>query len=204
MTINEVIFDLETQKLFADIAGHNPGDLRVSIVSCYQRTLNQNLKEKSGQMFSFWEENLNKLWPILSWADRIVGFNSSKFDVPVLQAYTKIPLSSLPHFDILEKIRLALGKRISLNDLAQINLKQKKIDVGLNAVKYYYQGDPESLKKLKEYCENDVLVTKNIYDLTLREGYLKIPDQRKRTFSRLKLDFSYPKSFFAISQEKLF
>lgn len=204
MTINEVIFDLETKKLFDDIAGHNPGDLGVSIVSFYQRSLNQNLKEESGRMISLWEKDLDQLWPILSWANRIIGFNSLKFDVPVLQPYTKIPLSSLPHFDILAKIRLTLSKRISLNNLALTNLKQEKVDVGLNAVKYYYQGDQKSLKKLQEYCENDVLITKKIYDLVLKEGRLKIPDRNRKTESWLKLDFSYPKSFFAISQEKLF
>ncbi|KUK83730.1 MAG: DEAD/DEAH box helicase domain protein [Microgenomates bacterium 39_6] len=204
MIINEVVFDLETKKLFADITTHNPGDLGVSIVSCYQRTLNQNLEEQRGQMLSFWEKDLDQLWPVLSGADRIIGFNSLKFDVPALQPYTKISLSSLPHFDILAKIKLALGRRISLNDLAQANLKEKKIDVGLNAVKYYYQGNPESLKKLQEYCEADVLITKNIYDLVLRGRKLKIPDRRKKTISYLKLDFSYPKSFFTVSQKKLF
>ncbi|MGI6278340.1 MAG: ribonuclease H-like domain-containing protein [Patescibacteria group bacterium] len=204
MVAKEVIFDLETKKLFDDIPGRNPINLGVSIVSLYQRTLNQNLEEEDGQIISFWEKDLDRLWPIFSWADRVIGFNSVKFDVPALQAYANKPLSSLPHFDILEKIKLAFGKRISLNNLAQVNLGKKKVDVGFNAVKYYYQGDQESLKKLKKYCEMDVLITKDLYDFVLRKRGLKIPDRKTKTASWLDLDFSYPKSFFTISQEKLF
>jgi DEAD/DEAH box helicase domain-containing protein len=204
MFAKEVIFDLETKKLFDDIPGRNPINLGVSIVSLYQRTLTQNLKEEDGQMISLWEKDLDRLWPIFSWADRIIGFNSVKFDVPVLQAYVNNPLSSFPHFDILEKIKHAFGKRISLNNLAQVNLGKKKTDIGLNAVKYYYQGDQESLKKLKKYCEADVLITKNLYDFVLKKRGLEIPDKKTKRASWLDLDFSYPKSFFTVSQEKLF
>jgi len=57
---------------------------RVSIVSAYIREVNENQEEIHGEMRSFWEHELSDLWPVFQNAKRIIGFNSLKFDVPVL------------------------------------------------------------------------------------------------------------------------
>ena len=75
----EVIFDVETKKLFSNIEGFDPGLLGVSIVSVYSRTLDENFHETSGQMQSFWEKDINDMWPLFQSADRIIGFNSINF-----------------------------------------------------------------------------------------------------------------------------
>ncbi len=46
---DEVIFDIETKKLFGDISTNNPADLGVSIVSLYSRKLDKNLRKKEGR-----------------------------------------------------------------------------------------------------------------------------------------------------------
>ena len=80
----EVIFDIETKKIFDDIKGDNPADLGISIVSVYKRKVDEKGAETEGEMSSFWEEDLAKMWPFFSNADRIIGFNSLHFDVPAL------------------------------------------------------------------------------------------------------------------------
>lgn len=202
--MNEVFFDVETQKLFEDIEGNNPKDLKLSVVSAYQRTLNENLDEVEGKMESFWEDNLDGLWELFQKADRIIGFNSIRFDVPVLQPYTTLPLSKLNHFDIMQKVKEAFGRRLSLNALAEETLNQKKTDIGTNAVIYWQNGDEKSLKKLQKYCENDVLITRNLYDYVLKNGRVKFRD-KWNTPRTIALDFSYPKEDInSIKQEGLF
>ncbi|MDD3679835.1 MAG: ribonuclease H-like domain-containing protein [Candidatus Shapirobacteria bacterium] len=204
MTINEVILDLETKKLFDDIGDRDPGKLGLSIISIYQRTLDKNLTERSGRMLSFWEKDLDGLWPHLFSADRIIGFNSISFDIPVLQSYTNHNLSKLPNFDILVQVKQILGYRIGLDDLAQATLGVTKTDVGFNAVKYYYQGDQKSLQKLKNYCEADVLITKKLYDYALNKQKLKFISRQTGKITPLKINFSYPENFLTIFQKKLF
>jgi len=202
--MNEVFFDVETQKLFDDIEGSNPKDLKLSVVSAYQRTLNENLDEIEGKMKSFWEDKLDGLWELFQNADRIIGFNSIKFDIPVLQPYTTLPLSKLNHFDIMQKVKEVFGRRLSLNALAKETLNQKKTDIGTNAVIYWQNGDEKSLKKLQKYCENDVVITRNLYDYVLKNRHIRFRD-KWNTPRTIDLDFSYPREDSnSIKQEGLF
>ena len=187
----EVIFDLETKKLFSDIEGSKPEDLGVSIVSLYQRRLDENFQETEGSLISFWEDEFEKMWPIFQNAHRIVGYNSLKFDVPALKPYAPFPFSKLPHFDIMQKVREVFGKRIPLDAIAKETLNRQKTSDGLNAVYYWQKGDKESLAKLKKYCEDDVLITKEIYDFGLKKGYLAFKD-KWNTLRKVEVDFSYP------------
>jgi len=187
----EIIFDVETKKLFSDIEGTDPGDLGVSIVSVYRRTIDDDLREIEGQMQSFWEKDFAKMWPIFQEADRIIGFNTIGFDIPVLTPYTNLPLDKLPHFDIMFKLKEKFGRRISLDAIVKETLDTEKRDVGINAVYYWQNGDPKSLEKLKIYCEDDVRLTKELYDFAIKNGYLLFKD-KWNTLQKVELDFSYP------------
>jgi DEAD/DEAH box helicase domain-containing protein len=188
----EVIFDLETKKLFRDIKGDNPADLGVSVVSLYSRKIDDNFNETEGTLQSFWEADFEKMWPLFQKADRIIGFNSIGFDVPALSPYANFPFGKLPHFDIIQKVKEAFGKRISLDAIAKETLDREKTDTGLNAVYYWEKGDKQSLKKLQKYCEEDVLITKDIYDYGSKQGELLFKD-KWNTLRKLKVDFAYPK-----------
>lgn len=190
--ITEVIFDIETKKIFDDIDTINPADLGISIVSVYKRELDSNLNETTGQIFSFWEENFDEMWPLFSNIDRLIGFNSLNFDVPAMTPLAPYDFTKINHFDIMDKIKAALGHRLSLHSIASETLHHTKIDHGLNAVKYWAQHSPESLVKLKKYCEADVIVTKEVYDFVLKNKYLKYKD-KWNTVRQINLDFSYPK-----------
>lgn len=200
---NEVVFDLETKKLFSDIEGTDPGDLGVSIVSVYSRRLDENLSETDGKMQSFWEKDLDKMWPIFQEADRIIGFNSIGFDIPALLPHANFPFQKLPHFDIMFKVKEVFGRRIALDAIAKETLNREKIETGLQAVYYWEKGDDESLSKLKRYCEDDVLITKEVYDFALKNGHLLFKD-KWNTLRKVELDFSYSKEDDSSKQSTLF
>lgn len=198
-TYEEVIFDLETQKFFDEIeakdnGGFDPADLGVSILSLYRRTLDKDLNEIKGEMLSFWEDELEKTFEIFSSANRIIGFNSKRFDVPALRPYfntSYIQFEKFPHFDILEFVKEVNGKRVSLDAISKETLGNKKNDDPRNAIVYWRKKDPESLKKLKYYCEQDVELTKQIYDFGLKNKKLKFKDYWN-TLREIDVDFSYP------------
>jgi len=196
--ISEVIFDIESQKLFSEVENNDPSKLGVSIVSAYIREVNDQQEEIHGEMRSFWEHELSQLLPVMSGARRIIGFNTIKFDIPVLTPYTD--LSKLPHLDIMQSVRSALGHSLSLAHLGEHTIGRGKTDVGTNAVLYWKQHDEESLKKLKYYCEADVLLTRDLYDYGVKNKHLKYVD-RTNTPQQFPVDFSYPKEIIDASRQ---
>lgn len=191
-TYSEVIFDIETKKIFDDITTNDPADLGISIISVYTRTLDENFQEISGKMQSFWEEDFSKMWPLFENVDRIIGFNSLHFDVPAMCPLAPYDFRKKPQFDIMDHVKNALGFRLGLNALASETLNHTKIDHGLNAVKYWAEHTSESLAKLKKYCEADVTVTTEVYDYGLKNKLLKYKD-KWNTPRSFPVDFSYPK-----------
>lgn len=199
----EVIFDLETKTFFDEVGGYDPAKLGVSIVSLYRRTLDNTFNEIRGELLSFWENELDKMWKTFDEANRIVGFNSLSFDVPALSPYAPAHFPKLPHYDILAKIKETGARRVSLNALAKETLGTEKKDTGENATVYWRKGDSESLKKLKKYCENDVLITKKVYDYGVANRVLKYKDFWNNP-REVVVDFSYPKDFSSKTQTSLF
>lgn len=198
--ITEVIFDCETKKLFSEIAGSDPGNLGISVVSVYVRTVDDFQNELSGAMYSYWEDDLANMWKHFSGAQRIIGFNSVKFDVPALKNYSPTGFEKLPHFDIMKIVRDTLGFSLSLNHLASQSLGKYKSDVGTNAVIYWKEHTPESLEKLKSYCEADVLLTRDLYDYGVRHKKLNYLDKWNTT-REIPVDFSYPQSVIDASRQ---
>lgn len=198
--ITEVFFDVETQKLFYEIGGNDPSNLGISIVSVYVRSVNDAQEEAEGTMYSFWEHELADMWKHFSGASRIVGFNTIKFDIPALKSYAPTGFEKLPHFDIMKIVREQLGFSLSLNHLAGETIGKHKTDVGTNAVEYWKKHDPESLAKLKFYCEADVLLTRDLYDYGVREKKLKYVDKWNNRRD-IPVDFSYPQSVIEASRQ---
>ncbi len=198
--IDEAIFDIETQKLFSEVPEWNPELLGVSIVSVYLRRVDESQREIQGVMKSFWGHELADLWPILSSVRRIIGFNSLKFDVPVLKPLAPPTFTRLPHFDLMQSVRDALGHNLSLAVLAQESLGAGKTDNGLKAVEYWKSQIPENLEKLRSYCEADVLLTRDLYDFGVQNKYLKYVDKWNNHKS-FPVDFSYPRDVVDASRQ---
>ena len=188
----ELFFDIETKSWFSDTGTSDPSGLGVSIVSVYRRRLDSDLVETEGEMLSFWESDLPDMWRLFREANRIIGFNSLGFDVPVLKPYAPADFAKLPHFDILDSIRqLNDGRAAGLNAIAKDTLGVAKVDDPANATKYWQAGDPASLALLKKYCEADVLLTRDVYDFGLKNKFLKFTD-RWNNLRQVPVDFSYP------------
>ena len=200
----EVFFDVETKSFF-DFESDSPRDpstLGVSIVSVYIRGVDENGQEITGAMKSFFEKDFPTMWEIFASASRIVGFNSIRFDVPVLKPYAPAYFAKLNHFDIMDEIKKVIGRRVSLNALAKDTLGEEKNDTGANAVMYWEKGDPKSLKLLQKYCEMDVALTVKLYDYGMKEKKLKFTDHWN-TPREVSVDFSYPLAV-PVAQTSLF
>lgn len=71
--------------------------------------------------------------------------------------------------DILEEINASLGFRLSLNNIAKATLKIEKAGSGLDALKYFRDGE---IDKLKHYCQHDVYITRQVYEYGRARGHL--------------------------------
>ena len=80
---------------------------------------------------------------------------------------------------------MATGNRISLDRLAEANLGVTKTHHGWEAIALYKEG---KMDELKEYCLNDVRLTKGLYDLYRNEHALLVPD--KETGEKRKVVFT--------------
>lgn len=155
----EVVLDIETQNTFQDVGAYNPSLLKVSFVGCYFY--------ETDSFEGFFEQDLPKLWPRLERADRVIGYNLIGFDYPCLQSYYTGDIMRLPTVDLLVEIERRLGFRIKLDDVAQATLGVGKSGHGLMAVEYWRNGE---LDKLRDYCLQDVKVTRDVYEHALRHG----------------------------------
>ena len=199
----EVIYDIETQKLFEEITTNDPADLGISVVSVYRREIDKTGKEISGEMKSFWTDEVKDLfgdkelyfesmWPWFEEADRIIGYNSFGFDNPAMNGiYSAGDFTKLKHFDVLDEIKKVLGFRIKLDAVAKETIGAGKSADGLDAVKWWKKRDLESLGNLKKYCEMDVEVTNKVYDFALSKGKLMFKDKWNE-YREIVVDFSYP------------
>ena len=134
--------------------------------------------EKESRMQSFWEKDFDEMWKLFRDADRIIGFNTLSFDIPAMRSYAPAGFEKLPHFDILDRIKIVnFGRGASLNALAKDTLGTAKIDSGANAVIYFKKGDSASLALLQKYCEADVAITRDIYDFAVNNKFLKFTDK---------------------------
>lgn len=159
-----IVYDLETKRTFAEVNGPDKTrQLEVSFLGLYSYTQNK--------YFSFYEADLPKLEQILL-VERptVIGFNQIHFDNEAVQPYFRqLNMQSLPQVDILDDIHHTLGFRMKLESVAQATLGEGKSGSGLDAIRYYREGNFAALSK---YCLDDVRITKDIYDYGCRHGYI--------------------------------
>ena len=172
-----VIFDLETQNIFEEVGSNDPTALDISVATFYD--------SGTDKYSTFTIDELDQAWPIVEQADALVGYNSNHFDIPLLNKYYPGDLSHIKSIDLLESIRQSLGRRLRLDSVAEATVGAKKSAHGLQAVRWWKEGKIDEIKK---YCEQDVKVTKKVFDYALAHGHVKFKDgSRKR---EIPLDIS--------------
>lgn len=163
----EVVLDIETRNTFQEVGAYNPSLLQISLIGTYFY--------ETDTFETFLVEDLPKLWPRLERADRIVGYNLLGFDYPCMQTYYTGNLSKLPTLDLMVELEKRIGFRLKLDDLAQGTLGIGKSGHGLMAVEFWKKGE---IEKLREYCLQDVRVTRDVYDYALQNGHVSYHDRQ--------------------------
>jgi len=177
--MDKIVFDIETKNSFADVGGEKYlRNLLVSVVGAYSYL--------EDRYFCFDENQLSDFGALLKRAGLLIGFSSKRFDLPILEKYFDFNIAAIPHYDILEEIEKNFGRRIGLGILAEANLGVGKTAQGLEAIEFYKKGE---IQKLKDYCLQDVKITKEIYDLMKRQGFLWIPDRNSAKMAKVYFTF---------------
>lgn len=173
----EVVLDIETANSFADVGKYDASLLKVSLVGLYDYA--------TDAYTSYLEPDLPKLWRVLEGADRIIGYNLFGFDYQVLNTYYAGDLAKFPTLDILVEIEKKLGFRIKLDDVAHGSLGTGKSGNGLQAIEFFRRGE---IDKLREYCLQDVKVTKEVYEFGLSNRNVRFKD-RQGQMMQVPVDF---------------
>ncbi len=165
-----IVFDLETQNIFSEVASSDPTALDISVGTVYD--------SETDKYTTVTIDEIDQLWPIIEKADALVGYNSNHFDIPLLNKYYPGDLTQIKSIDLLEDIKKSLGRRLRLDSVAQATIGAKKSADGLQAVRWWREGKIDEIKK---YCEQDVKVTKKVFDYAREHGHIKFKDgHRKR------------------------
>jgi DEAD/DEAH box helicase domain-containing protein len=177
-----LVFDLETQKQFAEVGGRdNPQLLKVSVVGAYSYGQDNFL--------CFEEREIDDFRTLLGKSKKIVGFNIKNFDIRVLEPYLQgFNWQNIEIVDLMEDIYRKLRHRLFLNSIAQATLgREKEASSGLEAVKMFREG---RMGELKNYCLEDVRITKEIYDFGREKGYLLYKSLDGMTDLRVDVNFN--------------
>lgn len=179
----QLILDVETQKTFDEVGGYFPDRLGISFVGVNVRKQNG----EPGEMRSFFEDDLDELFPLLEKADVIVGYNIDGFDMPALSSYYSGEINAFPTLDLMNRIKKSFGHRIALNSVALETLGIGKNGDGLDAIRFYQN---QQFEELERYCLQDVRVTRDLYDHGLRHGKVQFRNKWNRLID-CQVDFSF-------------
>lgn len=189
--LNKIVFDLETQKEFAEVGGKTHL-LKISVIGIYSY-----LHDK---YYCFEEDQAYRVGEMFAEADQVIGFNIKHFDYEVLKPYLSYDPHTLPTLDIMKEIELLIGHRVRLDNVASTTLGVGKNGDGLEALRMYRQGRIEELKK---YCLNDVKITKEVYDYA--QKYQKLLYKDYFDTREIKILFPEPvQRKLAVRQASLF
>lgn len=111
---------------------------------------------------------VKKLWDLLNEADIVISHNGDKFDIKMMNGRffkqglnLPMPYKSIDTFKAARK-RLKL-ESLGLGKIAKdLGVKQKS-DTTFNDWIQCMNGDPKALKKMDEYCQQDVRVLEDVY-----------------------------------------
>ncbi|MCA9365002.1 MAG: ribonuclease H-like domain-containing protein [Candidatus Moranbacteria bacterium] len=166
--MRKIVFDVETQNTFRDIGKNDPSLLDISLLVVYDYT--------TEKYTSYMEKDFSALWKVLEEIDLVIGYNSDHFDIPVLNKYYPGDLSTIGSLDLLKEVQASLGRRLRLDVIAEGTLGINKSGHGLDAIKWWKSGE---IEKIRKYCEDDVRITKEIYDYALQNKSLKYKELGK-------------------------
>jgi uncharacterized protein YprB with RNaseH-like and TPR domain len=162
-----VTFDIETSNVLPTLARSDMSRLNISVVGVHDSETNEYT--------SYTQEEFPTMWPIFERAEMLVGYNSDSFDIPILNKYYAGDLTNIRSLDLMVEVQKVLGRRLRLQSLAEATLNRGKGGDGLKAVEWWAQG---LVDKVREYCIEDVRITRELFDYALTHNALKYKDLR--------------------------
>ncbi|MEQ1561389.1 MAG: ribonuclease H-like domain-containing protein [Nitrospira sp.] len=163
--MRKIVFDIETKNIFQDIGSRNPADLDISVVGLYEYETNK--------YHTFLQEEFEEMWKIINKADVLITFNGDYFDIPLLNKYYKKAglgdLADIRSLDIFREIKNSSGRWLKLDKIAEGTFGINKSGDGLEAVKWWREGE---IDKIKKYCLDDVKITKDVYEFAMKNKKL--------------------------------
>lgn len=173
-----IVFDIESISKNGFVRGRvNVDEQELTLLALYN--------SETDSYSSYTQEELPKLWPLLERTDLLIGFNSDNFDIPLLNRYYPGDLTHIRSLDLLSEVYRVLGRRIRLQTLAEATLGKGKKGDGHKAMEWWQQG---KIEKVREYCIDDVRITKELFDYAREKGLLKYKDLREKR--DIKIDTS--------------
>jgi DEAD/DEAH box helicase domain-containing protein len=164
------VFDIET---IGNIRSTNFVEtMEITVVGLYSF--------KDGQYHAYFRDELPVLAEELKDAEMLVGYNNDHFDTPILNKYMPFDLASIASLDIMKELQQEIGHRVGLNAVAGATLGDYKSASGKEAMVMWEEG---RLDELKQYCLDDVKLTKEVFDFafttkklnyTSKDGWLRI------------------------------
>lgn len=158
-----IVFDVETQNSFREV-NNDTKKLRVSVAVAYDYA--------TQKIYSFSEKTIGDLFRLFEKASVLIGYNSNSFDLVVLSSYYVGDLFSFERFDLMESIREKTGRRYPLDDLITATLSKGKTGHGLKAIEFFKEG---KIDELVQYCTDDVMLTKELFDFGVQNGHIFLP-----------------------------
>lgn len=155
-----IVFDVESKKIFEETQAGDPKEVGISYLAYYD--------SEKDEIVGFFEEDVPKFQAIMEKADRVIGYNIVGFDFPVLEAYFPVNLPKNKICDLYKLIHEQHKIHLKLDNLTTATFGAGKIAHGLDAIRFYREGN---FDKLKEYCDMDVKLTADLYKFIEENGY---------------------------------
>lgn len=163
--MRKIVFDIETRNIFQDVGSRNPEDLDIALVGLYDY--------ETDKYHTFLQEEFDVMWDFIKKADVLITFNGEYFDIPLLNKYYKKAghgdLKTIRSLDIFKEIKQTTGRWLKLDKIAQGTFGTSKSGDGLEAVRWWREGE---IEKIKKYCLDDVKITKDVYEFAMKNKKL--------------------------------
>jgi DEAD/DEAH box helicase domain-containing protein len=160
----DILLDVETQRAMSEVPGgwNNIAGFGLAVAVTWD--------DNAG--FRAWREaDARSLVGELAAFSRVVGYNLLRFDYTVLSAYHPGIHAQLEAktVDMLVDLRRRLGFNVPLQSVAQATLGRSKSGDGLASVQWFRAG---LVDKVIAYCQEDVTLTRDVYQYGCRKGYV--------------------------------
>jgi DEAD/DEAH box helicase domain-containing protein len=127
---------------------------------------------EKGIIKTYTEGNLQEFAKFGNGENKFIGFNIFDFDYKMLNKYFDTTGFKVKSLDILQKVKEMEGRGYSLDKLASATLGLHKNGDGFQAIKWFRVGD---IRKVVDYCKNDVYLTYKLYEFGKRNNFLYVP-----------------------------